>query len=220
MLEAAARSASRGGAPEVIRGDGDETVRRSRQAAPRLSGLVRWGSSARHLRGCVKAGIPAIVRGRSLALGGGVQRRPNGRRGRRHPAAYPGYEDVLDDPDVDAVYIPLPNDLHRTWVKRALEAGKHVLCEKPLASSAAEAVTMGRAADAHGRLLMEALMYRFHPRSLRVRELVAGGAIGRPRLVHAAFCFSMDPEALAAGTGPRLRPEMGGGALLTSGATA
>jgi predicted dehydrogenase len=185
-----------------------------------MSRPVRWGilGSATIARRCVIPAIAASSNGRIVALG---TRSPEAARpvAEAHaiPRLYSAYEDVLTDPDVDAVYIPLPNHLHRPWTIRALEAGKHVLCEKPMAVNAAEATEMGEAADARGRLLMEALMYRFHPRTLRVRELVDGGAIGRPCLVHAAFCFVMDRHTVAAGTAPRLRPEMGGGALLDVG---
>jgi predicted dehydrogenase len=124
---------------------------------------------------------------------------------------------VLDDPAIDAVYIPLPNHLHCEWTLKALAAGKHVLCEKPLACTAAEARRMADAAEKAGLLLMEAFMYRFHPRTQRIKQLVSGGAIGELRLVHASFCFSMDPVTLADPDNPRLRPDTGGGALLDVG---
>jgi predicted dehydrogenase len=127
------------------------------------------------------------------------------------------YDDLLADPAIDALYVPLPNHLHGHWVIRALNAGKHVLCEKPLACSADEAVTMAEAAIRSGRLLMEAQMYRFHPRTRRIEEMVAQGAIGIPRLVRAAFCFSMSEELLAAGTNYRLSSTRGGGALFDVG---
>jgi predicted dehydrogenase len=92
------------------------------------------------------------------------------------------YDDLLADPDVDAVYIPLPNHLHVPWSLRALDAGKHVLCEKPIGLNRAEAETLARAASQHPRLkVMEAFMYRFHPQWSRARELAAGGAIGDVR---------------------------------------
>jgi len=107
------------------------------------------------------------------------------------------------------VYVPLVNSLHAEWTRRALEAGKHVLCEKPLAMTAAEGEAMARAAESAGRLLMEALMYRFHP---RLRDQVADMA-GRPRR-HVAAWFGFraaDPANY------RLRPELGGGALMDVG---
>ncbi len=127
------------------------------------------------------------------------------------------YDDLLGNPGIDAVYVPLPNHLHQHWVIRALEAGKHVLCEKPLACSSAEAVTMAETAFHHGRLLMEAQMYRFHPRTQRIAQMVAEGAIGIPRLVRAAFCFSMSEDLLASGANYRLNSVPGGGALFDVG---
>lgn len=127
------------------------------------------------------------------------------------------YDELLGDPVIDAIYIPLPNHLHEHWVIRALNAGKHVLCEKPLACSAAEAVTMAEAASRNERLLMEAQMYRFHPRTRRIEKMVAEGSIGIPRLVRAAFCFSMSDDLLAAGVNYRLNSVRGGGALFDVG---
>jgi D-xylose 1-dehydrogenase (NADP+, D-xylono-1,5-lactone-forming) len=128
------------------------------------------------------------------------------------PRAYGSYEALLDDPDVDAVYIPLPNNLHREWAIRAAEKKKHVLCEKPLALSAAECREMQAAADTHGVRLMEAFMYRFHPRTEKLLELVRGGATGELRAIRSAFTFRLTrPENI------RLKPELGGGALMDVG---
>jgi predicted dehydrogenase len=126
--------------------------------------------------------------------------------------AYGCYEAALLDPAVDGVYLALPNDLHALWAVRAAEAGKHVLCEKPLACSAAEAASIVEACQSAGVLLMEAVMYRFHPRSRRIATLVGSGAVGEPRSVQAAFTFP-----LRATTGYRLDPARGGGALLDVG---
>lgn len=118
-----------------------------------------------------------------------------------------GYEAVLEDPEVDAVYVPLVNSLHLEWTKRALAAGKHVLCEKPLAMNAAEAEEMAAAAGASGRLLMEAFMYRFHPRIRRLREETSG-------VVHlsARFGFRLTAEG-----NYRSVAALGGGALFDVG---
>jgi predicted dehydrogenase len=132
------------------------------------------------------------------------------------PRIFDGYEIVLDDPDIDAVYLPLPNHLHHPWTLRALAAGKHVLCEKPLACNAREAQEMAAAAARSGRLLMEAFMYRFHPRSRQIRQMVREGALGEPCLVHASFCFPMEAGRLESGQDARLQKE-GGGALLDVG---
>jgi D-xylose 1-dehydrogenase (NADP+, D-xylono-1,5-lactone-forming) len=126
--------------------------------------------------------------------------------------AHGSYEPLLDDPDVDAVYVSLPNSLHVPWSIRALEAGKHVLCEKPLARTAAEAERAFDAAERAGRVLAEAFMYRHHPQTRLVAELVSQGAIGELRAIRAAFSFPLaDPANV------RLRPDLEGGALMDVG---
>ena len=106
---------------------------------------------------------------------------------------YVGYEELLADPEVDAVYNPLPNALHAEWTIRAAEAGKHILCEKPLAVNAAEGAKMVDAAKTSGVLLMEAFMYRHHPQHRVMREAIAAGKIGEPRLVRASFSYHLPP---------------------------
>ncbi len=128
------------------------------------------------------------------------------------PRAYGSYEALLDDPDVQAIYNPLPNSLHREWTIRAAEKSKHVLCEKPLALNAAECDEMIAACQQHGVLLMEAFMYRFHPQMTQVKELIESGAVGQVQIIRASFTFVMsDPDNI------RLRPELGGGALMDVG---
>ncbi len=105
--------------------------------------------------------------------------------------AHGSYDALLADADVDAVYVPLPNSLHVPWAIRALEAGKHVLCEKPLTRHPEDAEAAFDAAERAGRVLAEAFMWRHHPQALRLRELVAEGAVGRLRLVRAAFSFDI-----------------------------
>ena len=128
-----------------------------------------------------------------------------------------GYDAVVKNPDVDAVYIPLPNHLHREWTLKALAAGKHVLCEKPLALNTREAREMAAAAKDSGRLLMEGFMYRFHPRSRRLHRMVTAGEIGSLRMVRTAFCYHMEPAVIESGNNFRLRKETGGGALMDVG---
>ena len=126
--------------------------------------------------------------------------------------AYQGYQAVIDDPAVDAVYIALPNHLHREWTVAAARAGKHVLCEKPLALDSVEGAKMVEAAAAAGVNFAEAIMYRYHPRMIHLLDLLRGGVIGEVRHVQAAFSFTM--------IGPdnyRARAEFGGGALLDVG---
>lgn len=122
------------------------------------------------------------------------------------------YEAVLEDPEVEAVYIPLPNSLHARWVSAAAAAGRHVLCEKPLATSRAEAQAMAAACEAAGVVLMEAYMTPFHPRAAALAELVASGRLGGLRFAHAAFT-----GVLSRPDDHRWQPGMGGGALADVG---
>jgi predicted dehydrogenase len=130
------------------------------------------------------------------------------------PRAHSSYEALLADPEIDAVYNPLPNNLHAEWTLKAAEAGKAILCEKPLARDAAEAAALVAGCKRHGVLLMEAFMYRFHPQHARVRALIDGGAIGKLCGVRAAFTFHMDPINP---NNVRLRADLAGGALMDVG---
>ncbi|GHG47699.1 MULTISPECIES: Gfo/Idh/MocA family protein [Amycolatopsis] len=105
--------------------------------------------------------------------------------------AYAGYEELLADPDIDAVYNPLPNGLHGRWTRAALEAGKHVLCEKPFTANAEEAREIAALASASDRVVMEAFHYRYHPLALRVEEIVASGELGTLQRVETAVCFPL-----------------------------
>ena len=126
--------------------------------------------------------------------------------------AYGSYDALLEDPDVEAVYISLPNTMHCEWSIRAVEAGKHVLCEKPMSRHAQDVEAAFDAAERAGRLLMEAFMYRHNPQTHRLRELVADGAIGDLRLVRSAFSYSLhDAENI------RLHTEVDGGSLMDVG---
>lgn len=125
---------------------------------------------------------------------------------------YDDYAALLTDPDVDAVYVSLTNDVHAQWSIDALAAGKHVLCEKPLAMTAAQVDDMAAAAVSAGRLLVEASWYRWHPRTRRAAALVAEGAIGRVRHVSAGFAFDGQLDG-----NYRLDPARGGGALYDVG---
>jgi predicted dehydrogenase len=124
----------------------------------------------------------------------------------------PSYDALVADPDVDAVYISLTNEVHARWSIAALRAGKHVLCEKPLAMSAAEVDAMAAAAEESGRLLVEASWYRWHPRVRAAEALVRDGAVGRVRHVTAGFTFDGRLEG-----NYRLEPARGGGALYDVG---
>ena len=129
------------------------------------------------------------------------------------PRVHGSYEALLADPDIDAIYIPLPNHLHVPWTVRALEAGKHVLCEKPIALNATEAAELVRVASRFPRLkAMEAFMYRFHPQWVKARQLVADGAIGELRAVHAHFSYwNVDPQNV------RNIAAIGGGGMMDIG---
>ncbi|MEV6645938.1 Gfo/Idh/MocA family oxidoreductase [Amycolatopsis sp. NPDC051371] len=107
------------------------------------------------------------------------------------PSAHGSYEALLADPDIDAVYNPLPNGLHGRWTRAALEAGKHVLCEKPFTANAAEAREIAGLAAESGRVVMEAFHYRYHPLALRVEEIVASGELGTLERVETALCFPL-----------------------------
>jgi predicted dehydrogenase len=128
------------------------------------------------------------------------------------PRAYGSYEALLADPEIEAVYISLPNTLHCEWSINALEAGKHVLCEKPFSRHTDDVVAAFDTADRTGRLLSEAFMYRHNPQTKRVKELVEGGAIGELRLIRSVFSYSLFDE-----DNIRLRPDVEGGALMDVG---
>ncbi len=124
------------------------------------------------------------------------------------PRAYGSYEELIADRDIEAVYIPLPNNLHAHWVKKAADAGKHVLCEKPFAMDAAEAADAIAYAQAKGVLVMEAFMYRFHPLWQRAREIVRAGEIGAVQAIQTVFAYmNTDPRNI------RNITETGGGGI-------
>jgi predicted dehydrogenase len=126
--------------------------------------------------------------------------------------SHASYEALLEDDEVDAVYIPLPNSMHHEWTLKAIDAGKHVLVEKPYSRRAADVEEAWDAADRAGVVLMEAFMYRHQPQAAKARELVRGGAIGRLRSIHAVFSFRLDDLENI-----RALPELDGGALMDLG---
>ena len=180
-----------------------------------MSDLVRWGILS--------------TEGINRALLGGAREADNAEvvavasRDEARAAAYAAendivtvhgsYEALLADPEIEAVYVPLPNSMHVPWSIRALEAGKHVLCEKPMSRRAADVEAAFDAAERAGRTLMEAFMWRYHPQTDVLVRLVAGGAIGELRVVRAAFGFTLAPgEANVRWSG-----ELEGGALMDVG---
>ncbi|GER86181.1 hypothetical protein KDW_03430 [Dictyobacter vulcani] len=126
---------------------------------------------------------------------------------------YESYEAIIADPEIEAVYIPLPNSLHAEWSIKAMQAGKHVLCEKPLAVTREEGEEMFQAARDNQVLLMEAFMYRFHPQIVWALEQVRAGLIGSVRLVRASFSFDIRSRT----ENIRLKPELAGGSLMDVG---
>ena len=176
---------------------------------------LRWGvfSTSNIGRVAVNPAIQASSNGELLAVASrdDVRAREFAEKG-GIPTHYGSYEALLDDDLIEAVYNPLPNSLHREWTIRAAEKGKHILCEKPLALNAAECREMAAAAAANGVTLLEAFMYRFHPRTEKVLEMVRSGAVGEVKQIRSSFTFPLTrPDNI------RWDPELGGGALMDVG---
>ena len=128
------------------------------------------------------------------------------------PRAYGSYEELLGDPEIEAIYISVPNTMHAEWSIKAVEAGKHVLCEKPFTRHPEEVDAAFDAAQRNDRLLSEAFMYRHNPQTAKLSELVRDGAIGELRLVRSAFSYALYDESNI-----RLRTDVEGGALMDVG---
>jgi len=176
---------------------------------------LRWGILSPSRIG-VRRVIPALLRSRT-GVAAAIASRDAGRAREvaakfKIARAYDSYDALLADPDIDAVYNPLPNSLHAEWTVRAAQAGKHVLCEKPLALDAPQAQSIVDACARAGVLLQEAFMYRFHPQIDELRRLVSSGAVGAPWLVRAAFTFTVRSD-----DDIRLNAALGGGGLLDVG---
>ncbi|MHB1628496.1 MAG: Gfo/Idh/MocA family protein [Bacilli bacterium] len=177
---------------------------------------VRWG-----VLGCARIAIGAVIPGIQQSKTGEVvaiasrdkSKAQAAARDLGIPHAYDGYEKLLSDDGIDAVYIPLPNHLHKEWTVRAAEAGKHVLCEKPLALNAEEALHMVDACERAGVKLAEAFMYRHHPRHDRIKAIVQSGEIGVLRGIHGTFTFNNAQDT----ANVRVKRSMGGGALYDVG---
>lgn len=179
--------------------------------------MIRWG-----ILSTANIGVKRFIPGASKSRNGLVQaiasrelsRAEEVARQLEIPTAYGSYEELLADPEVDAIYNPLPNNLHAEWTIKAAEAGKPVLCEKPLALNVAEAEGMIEACRRLGVPLMEAFMYRLHPQHHLVRSLIDQGLIGEILLVRSSFTFMLEPFPEH---NVRLRPDLGGGALMDVG---
>ena len=181
-----------------------------------MGNKVNWGilSTAKIGRVHVIPGIQKSSNGVVAAISSrNVQQAEETAKKLNIAKAYGSYEQLLDDPDIDAVYIPLPNHLHVQWAIRAIEAGKHVLCEKPISISAIEAATLCAEAKKHPEVkVMEAFMYRFHPQWLKVKALLDESVIGEVKTIHSFFSyFNIDPHNI------RNKTEVAGGALMDIG---
>jgi predicted dehydrogenase len=179
-----------------------------------VGSAVKWGIvSTADINRKVIPGAHASAKVELLAVASRDQARADGYASEWEiPRAYGSYEALLADPDVEAVYIPLPNTMHVEWSIRALEAGKHVLCEKPFTRHPEEVDDAFDVAEKAGRLLSEAFMYRHNPQTRRLVELVADGTIGELRLVRSTFSYSLYDE-----DNIRLRTDVEGGALMDVG---
>jgi len=175
---------------------------------------VRWGFlSTANINDKVLAGARGSDRVEVAAVASRDRDRAEAyARERGIDRAYGTYEELLADPEIEAVYISLPNSMHVEWSIRCLEAGKHVLCEKPLTRRPEEVERAFDAADREGRILMEAFMYRHNPQTSRLVELVEGGTIGRLRLIRAAFSFPLRDSPNV-----RLDAALDGGGLMDVG---
>lgn len=176
---------------------------------------VRWGIlSTGHIARVFAEALATSDTGEVVAVGSRSQAGADAFAARFGvPRAYADYDGVLSDPDVDAVYIATPHPHHEVWAIRAAEAGKHILCEKPLTVTAEETERVLEAVRRHDVFLMEAFMYRCHPQTRRLVELIEQGVIGEVRLIQAAFSFRApyDPA------GRLFAPELGGGGILDVG---
>src|SRR5207248_1415673 len=181
-----------------------------------LHAPVRWGVLSAANIG-VKRVAPAIhasTNGRLMAVGSrDPQRAQELFAFAPDVLIYSDYDSLINDPEVQAIYNPLPNSLHAEWTIKALKAGKHVLCEKPLAVTAEQGLLMAQVARDSGRLLMEAFMYRFHPQTMWALDQIANGRIGRVKLIRSSFSFNVSsrPHDI------RLQAALAGGSLMDVG---
>lgn len=176
---------------------------------------IRWGVLSTAAIGRTQV-IPAICRSDNaeiIAIASRTEKVHAAARELKIPKAYESYEELLDDPDIDAVYIPLPNHLHKEWVIRSAQKGKHILCEKPMALNRAESEEMIAVCREHGVKLMEAFMYQLHPQHARVKEIIASGEIGEIKLMKSSHSFYLQNRS----TDIRMDAAMGGGSIYDVG---
>ena len=183
---------------------------------------VRWGilSTAgiaqKELIPAFKRATNAVVT--AIATGSGIEKANDVAERFSIDKTYDSYEKLLADPDIDAVYIPLPNHLHKKWVIEAAKKGKHILCEKPAAINADEFREMELACKEHDVLFMEAFMYHFHPQHERVKEIIESGEIGEVTYMQAGFTFYLEEERR--GSNIRMSEQRGGGSIYDIGSYA
>jgi len=181
-----------------------------------MKSKVRWGILSTAKIGREKV-IPAMQQSNFVDILGISSRDPENAKETAVklgiPRAYGSYAELLTDPEIDAIYNPLPNHMHLEWSLKAIDAGKHVLCEKPIGMDSREAETLMEAAKKHQELkVMEAFMYCFHPQWQKTLELVQNGSIGKVQTIHTFFSYhNVDPENI------RNRVDAGGGALMDIG---
>ena len=171
---------------------------------------LNWGllSTARINRSLIPA-LRASKRNHLLAVASRSQESADAYAGKwKIPRGYGSYADLLADPEIDVVYNSLPNHLHAEWTIKAVEAGKHVLCEKPIALSVEEVDAISDAAKTHGRVVTEAFMYRHHPQTLKVQGIVNSGSLGTLKLLRGSFSYVINPEGNI-----RVDPALGGGSI-------
>ncbi len=175
-----------------------------------MAEILRWGLlSTANINRALITPLRASQRNKLVAVASRSPETARAYAGQwKIPQAFGSYEEMLASPDVDVVYVSLPNSLHAEWSIRALRAGKHVLCEKPIAIRLEEMDAMIATARETGKVLAEAFMYRHHPQTLQVKQLLESGAIGKVLLVNGAFTFKLENPGDV-----RLAPELGGGSV-------
>jgi predicted dehydrogenase len=179
-----------------------------------MSKKLRWGilGSARIVRKTIPA-LQETINGEVVGIASRTEEKAK-KYADKHgiPQAFGSYEALLASPDIDAVYIPLPNALHLEWILKSLDAGKHVLCEKPLAMTTAECEEIALKADETGLKVLEGFMYRFHPRFEKLQELLAAHAVGKLTFIHVGHSFEVGGD-----DNIRWYTGLGGGALFDAG---
>ncbi len=175
-----------------------------------MTKILHWGflSTARINRALIQP-LQVSKRNHLLAVASRTQESADAyAKEKKIERAYGSYEALLADPDIDVIYNSLPNHMHAEWTVKAVEAGKHVLCEKPLALSVEEVDAINHAARKHGRVVAEALMYRHHPQTLKAQEVVKNGSLGALKMIRGSFSFMLTREGDV-----RLNPDWGGGSI-------